>query len=542
MDPDRRHRASQSADLADLVCRPPHRQVELPVRGGGEVLGVFILTPTPASHLPRTVRGGRGAGRPAGCRAGRPPHRGVGTGSGDPLGAGHRGRDGRGRPGWKASRISGAAWATSAGGGPSARNPVLGHRPGGVRRPAAAAGSRGRGGRRSRRGRDGRPGRAWPGRRRSARRCSPAAPVWYSSHPSWARATSLSGCSVEHRLVELGGLAGLPLVLVGGRLGQGLLDLLGSVWAKLPVTDWPGWRLEANRVTATTSAAPKAATAPPRNQPLRLRRRGRRRGPAPAWGPTPAVRPTRVGSSAGARSSTATEPDLRSARPRPVGGRRGLGIEGGQAGHVPLAQGQVVLVREVAGQVLGVGVGQRPGEEVPALLDQPRASSGGPAAEPSSVPPPADCGGDGPAPPPAPADGDQPAEQRAGARPAGTNRWPAGRARWTTRTGRPGRPRSAGRCAPRRSAGRPRPERPPPSGRWTGPPRGPRRSGSAPPTRWRRPAGPGWAATSGRRRSRPGAPRPPPRRGGSTGESGAGSRAVPAGLGLGDESGSSPWP
>ena len=123
--------------------------------------------------------------------------------------------------------------------------------------------------------------------------------------------------------------------------------------------------------------------------------------------------------------------------------------QGGQPEHVPLTQGQVVLVGEIAGQILGVGVGQRPGEERASLLDGrpgqrrptgPGPVTGFPAVRRVAV---------GPAPPPE-RWGSQTSDQRAGARPAATNHWPAGRARWTTRTGRPGSPGSAGRCDPRR--------------------------------------------------------------------------------------------
>ena len=51
-----------------------------------------------------------------------------------------------------------------------------------------------------------RPGQLGPGVGDQRRRAALDRPISYSSQPSWARATSLSGCAVEHLLVELGGL------------------------------------------------------------------------------------------------------------------------------------------------------------------------------------------------------------------------------------------------------------------------------------------------------------------------------------------------
>ena len=124
--------------------------------------------------------------------------------------------------------------------------------------------------------------------------------------------------------------------------------------------------------TATTSAAAKAATAPQEPLLRRSRRvagpvrrlRTAESGPAPTVDPLPRA-PARV---EGHRRRLVT-----GASPPPGAPARPVGVEGGQAHHVPLPQGQVVLVGEVAGQVLGVGIGQRLDQEAPMLAQPPRA-------------------------------------------------------------------------------------------------------------------------------------------------------------------------
>ncbi len=93
------------------------------------------------------------------------------------------------RPGGARARLGEAGWREDRrpGTAGTARRPRL------RSRPAGAGRSRGRGWRRSRRGRARSPAGAWPRASAVSDGLFPARPVWYSSQPSWARATSLPG-------------------------------------------------------------------------------------------------------------------------------------------------------------------------------------------------------------------------------------------------------------------------------------------------------------------------------------------------------------
>ena len=276
---------------------------------------------------------------------------------------------------WKAERISGAAWASSDG-RRAVGQELLGTGPPPRRRwrPAAAAACRGTGGRRSRRGRAGRPGGAWPGRRRRARRCPPA---------GRSRTRAIPAGPGPPRCRDAGGgptgRAGRPRPPVPGSRRSAAWARLSAicwawVWAKVPVADWPGWRSEAKVATARMSAEARheatddqepgaPAQSPPGTRPVGGRRSRHRAAETPA-AETPASGTPLVDGHRGVRHGRLAR---RASAPHV------WASEGRQPGQVPLAQGQVVLVGEVAGQVLGVGVGQRPGEEPPALLERPRA-------------------------------------------------------------------------------------------------------------------------------------------------------------------------
>ncbi len=224
----------------------------------------------------------------------------------------------------------------------------------------------------------------------------------------------------------------------------------------------------ANSGTATASAAPKQASAPTRNHLFRPRP-CRREGGVDA-GPV------------GGRSAT------RVARAHRRRHRRGSGrgVERGQPFEVPAAQGEVVGVREVAGPVFGVGVGERPGEEAPALLDRRRVGRRTP-----------DVGVEDSVPGPPPPDHHRDQDRHRG-RPRDHGEHPhqqrpaAGRR--VEHDGRPvavdqvGLDLLVGPSLGDQLADR-RPARSPPSARWTRPPRGPRSSDSGAPTRWPWPAG-----------------------------------------------------
>ena len=255
-----------------------------------------------------------------------------------------------------------------------------GPRPRRHRRPAGTGGSRGTGGRHSH------PGRARPRQVSLVRASSinevllPCTPVWILQPPQLGQGDLVVGVLVEDRLVELGGRAHLALVLVAGRLVQGLLDLLGlglgeaagGGLSRLPVR---GEQVEGHH-QGGGERQHRADQEPRHSVGIGT---GRGRACAALVGRMPA--PASLGEWV-VPSSTATEerdaPGSAPARSATAGSATGSPPADGppttgraqrrQPDQIPLTESQIVVVGEVTGQILGVGVGQRLVEELAALL------------------------------------------------------------------------------------------------------------------------------------------------------------------------------
>ena len=269
-----------------------------------------------------------------------------------------------------------------------------------------------------------------------------------SSQPSWARATSLSGCG-QHRLVELGGLA--TLVHVGGRLSQGLgRSAVRGSGRSCPLVDWPGsgwWRTGKRpgaarrrrrppRRRGTTSCAGPAW--PARRLPVRLAPGRRCPGPAPGrdgaaaarsctWRPGPLGDGHADEQAPGRRGSRS----WRRCPGRPTAACHGDGARGSRRprGRRP---GTRRRRRRAADQEerrprqpLGWSVSRRPSmpsSGPPRPPSRPRFTAGGGMTADQHGP---DQRG-----------GRRPRRAGAPARPAGTIRWPEDRGRWTSRSGK----------------------------------------------------------------------------------------------------------
>ena len=199
------------------------------------------------------------------------------------------------------------------------------------------------------------------------------------------------GVAGQDRLVELGGLAQLALVLQGRRLVEGLGQLLrpgqahraGGGLAGQPLGgeerdgDDQGGGERGGRATQQPTVAP-ARRGPRSGRPGRASAARRRRRRADPF----LVTVGGIGRVQGGDRPFGRRFGQAGPVAGPGGGRCRAepSLDRGQPAQVALAQGQVVPVGEVAGQVLGVGVGQRPDEEPPALLELARLEDLGPAS------------------------------------------------------------------------------------------------------------------------------------------------------------------